>query len=208
MAIANLPGRRVTKLAAKGSNQMVGALSHLTDEELLAASGKRPDAFGEFYLRHERTLLHYFRRRTGRADLAADLTAETFAEALRCAGRFKPGPAPALAWLLGIGAHLLARSARRGAVEDRARRRLRLPPLALDDTELAEIDDLVAGPGPLQAALETLPPTQAEAIRARVLNEQDYTEIATAMACSEAVVRQRVSRGLATLRQRLTEGAP
>jgi RNA polymerase sigma-70 factor (ECF subfamily) len=186
---------------------LVRPIKRLTDEELLGATARLPAAFGEFYLRHERTVLHYFRRRTGRADLAADLTAETFAEALRSAGRFKPGPAPALAWLLGIGAHVLGRSARRGAVEDRARRRLRLPPIEVDDAELARIDGLTdEESGPL-AALRDLPVAQAEAIRARVLDERDYIEIARDMRCSEALVRQRVSRGLASLRSRLTEGA-
>lgn len=177
-----------------------------TDEALLAATKSSPQAFGEFYLRHERTVLHYFVRRTGRAELAADLAAETFAEALRCAGRFRPGPAPALAWLLGIAAHTLARSARRGAVEDRARRRLRAPRLELDDADLARIDELAGIESPALEALGSLPPRQAEAIRARVLDDRDYFDIAAQLHCSEAVVRQRVSRGLAALRSQLSEG--
>jgi DNA-directed RNA polymerase specialized sigma24 family protein len=44
---------------------------------------KRPgDAFGQFYDRHVASVLAYFRRRTGDAELAMDLTAETFARAL------------------------------------------------------------------------------------------------------------------------------
>jgi RNA polymerase sigma-70 factor (ECF subfamily) len=186
---------------------MVRSSDSRSDEDLLGATRASPQAFGEFYLRHERTVLHYFIRRTRRPDLAADLAAETFAEALRSAPRFRPGAAPALAWLLGIAAHLLARSARRGAVEDRARRRLRLPPLALDDERLARIEELASAESPALAALASLPAEQAEAIRSRVLDERDYVDIAGELRCSEAVVRQRVSRGLSALRSQLSEGA-
>ena len=48
-----------------------------------------------------------------------------------------------------------------------------------------------------------LPPDQLEALRLRVIDERDYDEIARELRCSEAVVRKRVSRGLATLRARV-----
>ena len=46
---------------------------------------------------------------------------------------------------------------------------------------------------------------QAEAVRARVLDEEPYDVIAARMRCSELVARKRVSRGLATLRDVLEE---
>lgn len=52
-------------------------------------------------------------------------------------------------------------------------------------------------------ALETLPGEQRQAIEARVVHEREYLEIAQELRCSEALVRQRVSRGLRTLRSRL-----
>ena len=61
-----------------------------TDEELLAAVDGEPEAFGVFYRRHVRPLLGYFVRRTGDAELAADLCAETFAAALDGLRRFDP----------------------------------------------------------------------------------------------------------------------
>lgn len=186
----------------------MGRLDDRSDEALLAATRSEPEGFGVFYARHERALLAYFLRRTGRADLAGDLTAETFAAALRSAGRFRPGPAPAAAWLFGIAHHTLSRSVRRGRVEDRARRRLGMARLALDDEELERIDELGARGEPALDALAGLPADQAAAIRARVIGEQDYSEIAAHLRCSESVVRQRVSRGLATLRNRLSEGGP
>jgi RNA polymerase sigma-70 factor (ECF subfamily) len=53
--------------------------------------------------------------------------------------------------------------------------------------------------------VEELPRDQQEAVRARVVDERDYAEIATDLRCSEAVVRKRVSRGLGTMRARLEE---
>jgi RNA polymerase sigma-70 factor (ECF subfamily) len=93
----------------------------------------------------------------------------------------------------------LLESRRRGRVEDRARRRLGLEPEALTDADLQRVDDLAGAEGAL-ALLELLPAGQQAAVRARVIDERGYGEIAEAMRTSELVVRQRVSRGLARLR--------
>src|SRR4051812_15469684 len=92
-----------------------------SDDELLLASARDPDAFAAFYRRHENAMLLFFLRRTANAELAADLTAEVFAAALGSARRFRGGRGPAVAWLFAIANHKLASSRRRGRVEDRAR---------------------------------------------------------------------------------------
>ena len=92
----------------------------------------------------------------------------------------------------------LLRSIERGRVEDRARRRLGAPRLEFDDEELERVDRL--GSRPAHELLAALPEPQAEAVRARVLEEQPYDVIAARLRCSELVARKRVSRGLATLR--------
>src|ERR687894_328491 len=53
----------------------------MDDDALLTASRRDPEAFGAFYRRHERAVFAYFRRRVPTPELAADLTAETFAAA-------------------------------------------------------------------------------------------------------------------------------
>jgi RNA polymerase sigma factor (sigma-70 family) len=182
---------------------MVSTASY--DDDLLTrfASGD-PDAFVAFYRRHLAAVLGFFLRRTGDPELTADLTAEVFAAALLAAERYRPGERPALAWLYGIAAHKLADSRRRGRVEDEARRRLALAPLTVDDAELARVKEL-ADPGAAQAALRALPPTQRDAVLARVVDERPYAEIAAEMRCSELLVRQRVSRGLRALRAQIEE---
>jgi len=50
---------------------------------------------------------------------------------------------------------------------------------------------------------DLLPADQLQALRARVIDEREYDEIARDLDCSEAVVRKRVSRALSTLRARV-----
>jgi DNA-directed RNA polymerase specialized sigma24 family protein len=50
-----------------------------------------------------------------------------------------------------------------------------------------------------------LPPHAREAVRARVVEERDYPDIARDLRCSEAIVRKRVSRGLKALRNQMEE---
>jgi RNA polymerase sigma-70 factor (ECF subfamily) len=181
----------------------VRELRSLTDEELLRLTPRHPAAFEQFYVRHERLVLAFFRRRTASADVAVDLTAETFVAALASVKRFRAGETPAVGWLFGIAWHKLLRSIERGRVEDRARRRLGAPRLEFDDEELARVDRL--GTRPATELLAALPASQAEAIRARVLEEQPYDVVAMRLRCSELVARKRVSRGLAALRDVLEE---
>jgi RNA polymerase sigma-70 factor (ECF subfamily) len=179
------------------------------DDELLRATPDDPEAFGVFYRRHVDAVLSFFRSRTGDPELAADLMAETFAAALLAAPRFKPRREPAVAWLFTIARRKLIDSWRRGRVEDAARRKLGLEPIELDDGGLARIDAMIddeRNPRPLLELMEELPADQREALRMRVLDGRGYPEIAAELQCSQAVVRQRVSRATRTLRD--MEGEP
>jgi RNA polymerase sigma factor (sigma-70 family) len=139
--------------------------------------------------------------------LAADLTAEVFAAGLEAALRTRHTTNPA-AWLYGIARHKLIDSLRRGQVEDVARRRLGFPPIELTDAELERTEallDLQAEADGLERLLADLPAHERTALQARIVNEREYVEIAAELRCSEAVVRQRVSRGLRRLRAALRE---
>ena len=174
-----------------------------SDDRVLAAAAGDPGAFATFYRRYEHSLLAFFVRRTGDPELAADLTAEVFAAALDGCSRYRAGEAPASAWLFGIAQHKLAKSRRRGVVEDRARRRLGMSPLTLDDEDLERIEHIAGNDDAVEGLLEALPAEQRDAVRARILEERSYDEIAGALRCSPAVARKRVSRGLARLREQL-----
>jgi RNA polymerase sigma factor (sigma-70 family) len=177
-----------------------------TDEELMAALvAGDADAFSTFYRRHLSAVSAYFARRVGDREAAFDLTAETFAAVVVSAGRFDPGRGPAIAWLLGIASHKLTDSARRRRVESDARRRLALEPVAITDADLERIDASARTGPDLGELVAALPAAHREAVTARVIEERSYAEIAADLQCSEAVVRQRVHRGLRRLREQLKE---
>ena len=104
---------------------------HDTDEALLL-SGDVED-FGLFYDRYVRALLAFFQRRTSNPEVAADLTAETFAAALVARSRYQPQNANAAAWLFAIAHHKLTDYRRRGRAEDRMRARLGMQAVPVDD---------------------------------------------------------------------------
>ena len=111
-----------------------------SDDEL--AASLEPGSFAVFYRRHVEDLVAFFMRRTRNAELAADLTAETFAAALVARARFDPGRGSASAWLFGIAMHKLARVERREAAERRARRRLDMERIELTDADIERIEAL------------------------------------------------------------------
>jgi RNA polymerase sigma factor (sigma-70 family) len=114
-------------------------------------------------------------------------------EALESVGSYDPARG-ADQWPYGIVRNVLGTSYRQGRVDAGARERLGLPALVLDDQTLQTIARLNAAHGEATLALAELPDEQQQAIEARVLEEREYAEIAKELCCSEAVVRQRVSR--------------
>ena len=177
--------------------------AEVDEQALLAAARSSAERFAEFYRHFERSILGFFVGATGRPELAADLAAETFARALESIGSYDPMRGRADQWLFGIARNVLGVSYRHGRVDAAARERLGLPKLILDDHAAETIARLSLDRSAMLALAE-LPAEQRRAIEARVLEERDYREIAGELRCSEAVVRQRVSRGLRTLRTRLT----
>lgn len=160
------------------------------------------EAFGHFYDEHVGELLRWFQRRTAAADTAADLTAETFAQALRSLPGYRADQGEPGAWLFGIARNQLRRWHRRRKVDRRARQRLHIhvEPPAEDDLDLIDLRaDLEKRIGPLSRSLERLSPAVREAVVARVVHGLPYAEVASMAGCTEGAARVRVSRGLASL---------
>jgi DNA-directed RNA polymerase specialized sigma24 family protein len=78
-----------------------------------------------------------------------------------------------------------------------------MEPITLDDDDLERIEATVGRRVDVDGILAELPADQRAAVRARILDERSYPEIAVDLSCSEAVARKRVSRGLARLRHQL-----
>lgn len=154
-------------------------------------------------------LVAFFARRTLDGQTAADLTAETLADAFASRRRFRDrGDGSAMAWLYSIANRQLGRFLRRRQVEDAARRRLGLPRLELEPDDIERIEALIdfeAVGRAVASAMGELRPDQREALQLRVVEGRSYRELADALDCSEEVARARVSRGLKALAAQLDQ---
>lgn len=185
----------------------MGAAEADDDALLMAAAAGDEDAFAIFYERWLPVVVGFHLRRTGSRELAFDLTAETFAAVVAGCDRFRPELGSAPVWMFTIARNKLRDSIRHARVEASARRRLGLEPVIVEDADLARVEELASlgGLSHLEELMAQLPERQRQAICAHILQERDYEEIASEIGCSEAVVRQRVHRGLNRLRERLQE---
>ena len=176
-------------------------LDSRSDLELLESSRNGGGGFDAFYQRHCRAVLAFHARRTREPELAADLTAETFATALLIVReRKRPLPESPVGWLFTIAHYKLLDSYRRGQVEDKARRRLAFEPMQVSDDAIVRLEQEIAQTDLLAHLAAELPADQFEALRARVIDERPYREVARELRCSESLARMRVSRALRTLR--------
>ena len=184
-------------------DEMTRSASASTDGELLDRTrAGDSDAFGVLYERRHELVLAFLLKRTRNPEVAMDLMAETFAAALVALAERPPTIAGSAGpWLLTIARNAMIDSYRRGRVEDVARQRLTLEPVQITDSDIERVLHLAAETDLMVRLADELPADQFEALRARVLDERGYDEIARQLDCSPAVVRKRVSRAIATLRE-------
>ncbi len=181
-------------------------MDELTDAELLLRSREDPEAFAVLYERQAEGLLRFFARRTLDPEAAAELMAETFAEAFASRRRFRDRGTGAAGWLYGIGKHQLSRYFRTGAVDVRARRRLGMPERTVSPEDFERIEELIDFEQVGRAigqAFSLLSEEQREALTLRVIEGMSYREVAEALRCTEETARARVSRGLKRLTRTL-----
>jgi RNA polymerase sigma-70 factor (ECF subfamily) len=157
------------------------------------------EAYHRLYDALSARALGFFVRRTPDSETAVDLWAETFAVAYEKRRSFRgAGDEQAEAWLFGIAYRQLARYRRRGAIEQRALRRLGLERPTITDDDLERVLELGAGDA-VRGALAGLPPDHAAAVRLRIVDELPYEEVARRLGITQDNARARVSRGLRTL---------
>lgn len=161
------------------------------------------EEFSHFYEQESEAILRFLARRTMDVEIALELTAETFAIALRAWRKLQSlGPEQRRAWLFTVARRLNGHYLRRARVEQRAVRRLgiQVPDVHLEDIEEIErrcgLRDLRAALG---IELSRLSDGQRAALLLRVVEEQPYSEVASRLGISEQTARARVSRGLRAL---------
>src|SRR3954468_24326007 len=171
-----------------------------TDVALLRAARTDAAAFEAFYRRWAVPLHGWVRERVGDPEVANDLTAEAFAQALLGLGRFRgEHPGSGAAWLWGIARNLVRQHYRGARLDTTARRRLGIEPRAYGDGGWDEVDARAAAATlarELTAALDRLPADQRRALELRVVDELDFGAVAASLDCNEPAARMRVSRAL------------
>lgn len=169
---------------------------HQPDDGLmLAVARHNPAAFAQIYQRYAPYIYRYLLTKVNDRQDAQDLTAQTFAVALKNLDGFRADGSLA-AWLTVI--------ARNHAVSFYRRQRRELPlddelPLTAPATE--EIVGRRLRLASVLTALDQLPAERAEVIRLRIFAELSTAETAQVMGKSEAGVKMLLLRALRDLRQ-------
>lgn len=183
-------------------------LRRRTEPPRFAITSETLDAL---YRSHAAGMAVYIARKTMDAGVAADLTAETFAQAFTNRDQFRGRTREeAIGWLYGIARHQVSHFVRRDRAEARALERLGIQRPHLSDVELERLEDL-AGISDLRRRIAShmsdLSHEQQEALRLRILEEQTYEQMAQHLGINEQAVRARVSRGMRALAERLSSDA-
>ncbi|MGE5186379.1 MAG: sigma-70 family RNA polymerase sigma factor [Acidobacteriota bacterium] len=164
------------------------------DAELVACSRRRDaGAFGELVERHQRLVFGVALARCQDPALAEDVAQEAFVVAWRDLDRLREGDRVGT-WVAGIARNLAA-----SAVRARARRPepvLDLPAVPTPEDEALQREDRDL----LRRALAAVPASFREVLVLYYLENESIARIAAALAISEDLVKQRLSRGRRALR--------
>ena len=169
----------------------------------LLEARRDPKRFARFYEQEHRDLFRYLRAQVLCPEIAADLTAETFAKALVGLRRFDPKRGNGRQWLYGIARNELRAWVRDGQVSRRFRERVGLQIIQFTEIDEALIDHRIDVAGLLERsrlAFEALDASDRELVQLRVVDGLDYASIAARIGCTAATARVRAYRALARLR--------
>ncbi len=178
-----------------------------SDVELVRAARKDPEAFAAFYRSHADWVYRWCLGQTRDPHVAADLTAETFAQALVSLRRFRGGePGAGTAWTFGIARNLVRAYLVRRRVETDARERLGIPIREYEPDEFAAADerlDAAALAAEVAAAVGSLPRELRETLELRAVDGLPYEQIAARTGTTAAHARMRLVRAVRTASARL-----
>lgn len=153
---------------------------------------------------HGTAVYNYFRFHVPLADVAEELTAETFFKVVRAAGRYDPKKGSAKAWILAIARNVLVDWRRRarlrqyvsiGSMHDLAHDAPSPEERLLREEEVGRMLDAVA----------TLAAADRELISLRYGSGLDSSEIAQILGIGEGNVRTKLWRVLGRLRKALSQ---
>lgn len=164
--------------------------------EISGPSGE--ESFRRIYAEHFDAVLGYALRRTARPDDAADVVSETFLVAWRRLQHVPTGEA-CLPWLYGVARRVLANQRRgelrRRRLGERLRRELSLV--------VPDVSDRIVQDHVVNEAMSRLSGRDEEMLQLHLWEGLEAREIADVLGLPATVVRPRLSRARARLRDRL-----
>ncbi len=161
----------------------------------------REETFRGVYAEHFDAVLGYALRRTDRAEDAADVTADTFLVVWRRMAHV-PGGDETRPWLYGVARRVLANHRRGNRRRSHLGQRLRQE-LA---TVVPDTSDEVVQRADVTAAMQRLSGRDQEVLELHLWEGLEPREIAEVLGLPTVVVRPRLSRARARLRDRLGNG--
>jgi RNA polymerase sigma factor (sigma-70 family) len=176
------------------------------DHDLLQASRRDPEAFGELAERHLPGLRLWAYGQTRDVAAANDVAAETVARAWIHRRRYHGEcDGAARGWLFGIARNVVREWRRELRVQAGAVRRLgmEIPPPVDDQAELDGPLAAIQDGEQLWPMIADLPAAQREALKLRILDGLPYDEAAARLGRSGEATRMLVSRALRRLRRTL-----
>lgn len=159
-------------------------------------------AFTALFRDYQPALLRYLRGQA--SDLADDIASDAWLEVARGLQRFEGDADNFRAWLFTVARHRL--------IDERRRQTRRVATGALSDADISDVVgpetlvmEAVAGDLAARRIAALLPPDQADVILLRVVADLSVDQVAAIIGKKPGAVRVLQSRGLARLKERLSE---
>lgn len=183
-----------------------------TDDATGATAQTEAEAFSEIYERHLSSVYNYLRSRTGNEEDAADLTQQTFVQALYAFSRYTERGVPVEVWLFRIARNLAVAAHRRQSRWGWRQRTvdLHLLPEALqpvangaEEPEAATLQKEARSQ--LRSLFQSLNPDKRELLVLRFVSRLTAREIALVVGKSEQAVQKQLTRTLRALKEKYDE---
>ncbi len=165
---------------------------------MVQAAIKNPEYFQELYDKYFEVIFRFVHRRVEEEQLAADITADTFYEALKNLKKYTFRGLPFSAWLYRIASNEVNsfyRKSRRQLVYSLEPELIsNLADQELADGQMANVDNLLHH-------MRRLPAIDIEVLELRFFEEKSFAELAFILDLTEATVKMRTYRAIEKLRK-------
>jgi len=177
-------------------------MDDLSDRDVIAGSGSRPELFGLLFDRYATSMHGYLCRRVGR-QAADELLGDLFLTAFERRTSFDPDRGEVRPWMYGIATNLVARERQRWSRNQQRRERIETAAEPVE-SEFDRVEDALDAQTALGRALgrvESLPDRDRDALVLFASEGLTYEAVAAALGIPVGTVRSRISRARGRLRE-------